>query len=139
MIDSVLAAGSELGPGSLAMECLLEILRARRSRSVLHGLEDIRRGVEVPEDVVAHQGAVILPDGTPGIVIRVYGVGDDPKLPAATGEATGSGTACSKNCATSASRRRWSGPTCHRPSGPSETHSCFPLPRLLTRGNVRAG
>ena len=83
VIDSVLAGG-ELAAGSLAIECLLDVpVRAGRG-SVLHGLEGISEPVEVPEDVVVHQGAAALPGGGRGTVIRAYGVGDDPKAPAAT-------------------------------------------------------
>jgi fucokinase len=84
VIDCVFSAGAELGPGSLAMECLLATpVRAGRG-AVLHGLEDIHTPVEIPDDIVAHQGSVLLPDHPSGTVLRVYGVGDDPKLAVST-------------------------------------------------------
>lgn len=87
IIDCVFRGGGELGPGSLAIECMLDSpVRAGRG-SVIHGLEDIHSPVDVPEDIVLHQGAVSLPNYSHGVVLRVYGVDDDPKLPA-----TGGGT-----------------------------------------------
>ncbi len=81
VIDCVFTAGGELGPGSLAIECLLHTpVRAGRG-SVIHGLEDIQSDIEVPEDIVLHQGAVSLPNHVSGFVLRVYHVADDPKLP----------------------------------------------------------
>lgn len=85
VIDSVFHAGADLGPGSLAIECIAgHPVRAGRG-SVLHGLEDIHTAVEAPEDVVLHQGAVTVPDLGPRTVLRVYGVSDDPKIPASDG------------------------------------------------------
>jgi fucokinase len=80
-INSVLSGSVELQPGALLLECnLAGGVHAGRG-SVLHGLEGIDGTVEVPENVVAHQVAVVLPDGKKGVVIRAYGVEDDPKAP----------------------------------------------------------
>jgi fucokinase len=88
IIDSALAGGGELGPGALAIECDLEhTVRAARG-AILHGLADLPTPVEAPEDTVLHQVPVILPDGRRGVVIRAYGVADDPKLTVASGRAT---------------------------------------------------
>ncbi len=88
VVDSVLKAGGELGPGSLAIECHLEgRVRAGRG-SVLHGLDAIPGAIEIPEDTVVHQVSVVLPDGGKGAVIRVYGVEDDPKAAVSDWKAT---------------------------------------------------
>ena len=88
IIDSVLAEGSELGPDALALECHLEQpVRAARG-AILHGLTDLPGPLEAPEDTVLHQVPVALPDGRRGVVIRVYGTEDDPKLPLTSGAAT---------------------------------------------------
>ena len=74
VVDSVLECGSEMGPGSLAIECeMTRPLRVARG-GMAHGLAGIGLAVEVPEDTVVHQVPV-----TGGVVIRVFGVGDDPK------------------------------------------------------------
>ncbi len=88
VVDSVFAAGAELGSGSIAIECYLK-QRARAGRgSILHGLIDIPDPVEAPDETVVHQ-APVRPEGGPrGVVIRVYGVGDDPKSEASSGGAT---------------------------------------------------
>jgi fucokinase len=79
VIDSVLSGGADLGPATVVMECdLAEPVRAA-SGSVLHGLEGIAEAVEVPENTVVHQLPVKLPDGRSGVVMRAYGVEDDPK------------------------------------------------------------
>lgn len=83
IIDSVLAEGSELAPGALALECHLDYPARAGRGAILHGLTGIPGPVEVPEDTVWHQVPVVLPGGRRGAVIRVYGTGDDPKLPAA--------------------------------------------------------
>jgi fucokinase len=87
VIESVLSGG-ELGPGAVAIECNLSNPVHAAAGAVLHGLEGIPGRVEVPEDTVVHQVPVILPDARHGVVIRAYGVADDPKLPAASWEAT---------------------------------------------------
>ena len=88
IIDSVLAAGGELGSGAMAIECDLEHPLRAAPGAIVHGLSGIRSPVEVPEDAVAHQVPVVLADGRRGYVIRVYGVMDDPKGSVATGAAT---------------------------------------------------
>lgn len=88
IIDSLLAPGSELGPGAMAIECNLP-LPARAGRgSILHGLTDLPLPVEVPEDTVVHQVSVALADGTRATVVRVYGVTDDAKRSVSTSSAT---------------------------------------------------
>jgi fucokinase len=82
IIDSVLAGGGELGAGALAIECHLERPVRAAPGAILHGLSGLPVPVEVPEDAVVHQVPVALPDGWRGVVIRVYGVEDDPKLTA---------------------------------------------------------
>ncbi len=81
-IDSALTKGLQAGPGSLLIECNLNGPVEAARGCVLHGLEGISSVVEVPDDTVVHQVPVALPDGRKGVVIRVYGVADDPKSPA---------------------------------------------------------
>ena len=82
IIDSVFAGPCSLDSGAVAIECNLEVpVRAGRG-AIVHGLTGLKTPVVVPEDVVAHQSPVVLPDGRRGCVIAVYGVNDDPKLPA---------------------------------------------------------
>lgn len=88
VIDSVLSGGGDLGADTVVIECHLEGLVRAAQGSVLHGLEGISGPVEVPEDTVVHQLPVAMPDGERRVVIRVYGVEDDPKAPVAQGEAT---------------------------------------------------
>lgn len=79
VLDSVLADGSEVGPGAMVIECCLQApVRAARG-AILHGLADLPGRAEAPEDCVLHQLPIRLPDGRRGTVIRVYGVADDPK------------------------------------------------------------
>lgn len=86
--DSVLAEGTDLGPGTVVIECLLDAPALAASGSVLHGLEGIPGAVDVPANTVIHQLPVALPDGRRGVVFRVYGVEDDPKRSVAEGNAT---------------------------------------------------
>jgi fucokinase len=74
-----LAGGADLKAGTVVIECHLETPVRAAAGAVLHGLEGIPGTVEVPEDTVVHQLPVWLPDGRRGVVIRVYGVTDDPK------------------------------------------------------------
>jgi fucokinase len=86
VIDSVFSGGGEIGPGAVAIECELSVPVQVAPGSILHGLVGIPVPVAVPEDTVVHQVPVVLPGGRSGVVIRVYGVSDDPKanVPAAT-------------------------------------------------------
>jgi fucokinase len=78
VIDSVLDA-AEIGDGAIALECRLEApVRVARG-GVIHGLEDIDAAVEAPEDTVLHMVPVSTSDKVQGVVIRVYGVDDNPK------------------------------------------------------------
>jgi len=77
--DSVLAGGADLKPGTVVIECHLEGPLRAAAGAVLHGLDGIPGALEVTEDTVIHQLPVLLPDGRRGVVIRVYGVADDPK------------------------------------------------------------
>lgn len=87
IVDSVLAGGSELGSGAIAIECDLKMpVRAGRG-AILHGLTGLPAAVEVPDETVVHQVPVTLEDGRRGTVVRVYGVEDDPK--ATVGETGG--------------------------------------------------
>jgi fucokinase len=74
LVDCVLERGGELAPCALAIECDLSVpLRVGRG-GIAHGLTGMERAVEIPEETVAHQVPV-----AGGVVIRVYGVADDPK------------------------------------------------------------
>ncbi len=79
IIDSLLAAGSELGPTSIAIECDLNVPLTLGRGAILHGACGLDRPAEVPDETVVHQIPVITPDGALGTVVRVYGVEDDPK------------------------------------------------------------
>jgi fucokinase len=85
VIDSVLSQGGELGPASVVIECNLAGVVRAAPGSVLHGLDDIPGQVEAPENAVVHQVPVSTPGGQRGVVIRVYGVEDDPQTAAGTG------------------------------------------------------
>ena len=88
VVDSVLSGGADLGPATVVIECNLSGAVRAGSGSVLHGLEGIAGIVDVPEDTVVHQIPVAAESGARGVVIRVYGVGDDPKAAAVGGSAT---------------------------------------------------
>jgi fucokinase len=81
VVDSILAPGSELGPGALAIEChSMQPIRVGAG-AIAHGLTDSSGPMTVAEDTVVHQVPVHLPDGRRGFVVRTYGVEDDPKTP----------------------------------------------------------
>jgi fucokinase len=88
VIDSVLAQGGDLGSATVVLECNLAGLVHASSGAVLHGLDGIPGLVEVPENTVVHQVPIHMPDGRRGVVIRVYGVEDDPKVAVTGGTAT---------------------------------------------------
>lgn len=79
IIDSVLAAGGQLAPQSIVIECNLDVPVEAARGVMLHGLEGLNTPAIVPEDTVVHQVPVTLADGRRGTVIRVYGLSDDPK------------------------------------------------------------
>lgn len=79
IIDSVLAGGGEIGAGAMVIECALNVPVHAGRGAILHGVADLSTPVEAPDDVVVHQVPVRLPDGLHGVVMRVYGVEDDPK------------------------------------------------------------
>lgn len=81
VVDSILAPGSELGPGALVIEChSTEPIRVGAG-AIVHGLTDSSGPLAVAEDTVVHQVPIHLPDGRRGFVVRSYGVEDDPKTP----------------------------------------------------------
>jgi fucokinase len=88
VVDSVLSGGDDLAAGTLIIECCLSQPVGGGSGSVLHGLDGIPEAIEPAADTVLHQVPVQLPDGRKGVVIRAYGVQDDPKAPAGAGGAT---------------------------------------------------
>ncbi|HZT29274.1 MAG TPA: bifunctional fucokinase/fucose-1-phosphate guanylyltransferase [Bryobacteraceae bacterium] len=98
LIDSALAAGGELGAGVVAIECDLETPVQAAAGAMLHGLTGIEAPVEVPRDTVVHQVPVALTDGVRGVVIRVYGVEDDPKAGMESGHATWFGRPLAEAC-----------------------------------------
>ena len=88
VVDSVLSGGADLGAGTVVIDCHLGgLVRAERG-AVIHGLDGISGVVEVPADMVVHQVPVAMPDGRRGVIVRVYGVEDDPKSSAAGPDAT---------------------------------------------------
>ena len=88
VVDSVLPGGAHLAGGMVIIECNLSHPVRGGSGSVLHGLDGIPEAIESAADTVIHQVPVLLPDGRRGVVIRTYGVEDDPKAPAEGGGAT---------------------------------------------------
>jgi fucokinase len=88
-VDCVLGRGVTPGPGALLIECNLSGSIEAGRGSVVHGLEGISSPVEIPEDTVVHQVPVAVGgDGRRGVVVRVYGVSDDPKTQASAWKAT---------------------------------------------------
>jgi fucokinase len=83
VIDSVFSGGADLGPATVAIECDLAGRVRAAAGSILHGLEGIGGIIDIPENVVVHQIPVRRSGGDAGVVIRVYGVEDDPKAAAA--------------------------------------------------------
>ena len=81
VVDSILAPGSQLGPGALVIECHRREPIRVGAGAIVHGLTDSSGPMTVAEDTVVHQVPVHLPDGRRGFVVRSYGVGDDPKTP----------------------------------------------------------
>ncbi|MGB7762600.1 MAG: L-fucokinase [Bryobacteraceae bacterium] len=81
VVDSILAPGSELGPGALVIECHSTQPIRVGAGAIAHGLTDSAGSITVADETVVHQIPVILPDGRRGFVIRAYGVEDDPKTP----------------------------------------------------------
>jgi fucokinase len=88
VIDSVLSGGADLGSETVAIECHLNGRVHAGAGSILHALDDIPGPVDVPENNVVHQVPVVTNNGSKGVVIRVYGVEDDPKACAVGGNAT---------------------------------------------------
>ena len=81
VVDSILAPGSELGPGALVIECHSAQPIRVGAGAIAHGLTESSGPMTVAEDTVVHQVPVHLPDGRRGFVVRAYGVEDDPKTP----------------------------------------------------------
>jgi fucokinase len=79
IVDSVLAPGSELGVDAVAIECDLKAPVTIGRGAILHGAWGLSEAVEVPDATVVHQIPVAMPGQPPGVVVRVYGVEDDPK------------------------------------------------------------
>jgi len=81
VVDSILAPGSELGPGALVIECHSTQPIRVGAGAIAHGLTDASSPITVAEETVVHQVPVHLPDGRRGFVVRAYGIEDDPKTP----------------------------------------------------------
>lgn len=88
VVDSVLSGVVDLAEGMVVVECNLSCPVRGGFGSVLHGLDGIGEAIESAEDTVIHQLPVLLPDGRRGVVMRVYGVHDDPKAVVDGGGAT---------------------------------------------------
>ena len=88
VVDSVFRRGAEIGPESLAIECLLEAPFRTGRGAIAHGLMEIGEPVEIPPETVVHQVPVRLEDGRRGVVFRVYGLEDDPKQLVGSGRST---------------------------------------------------
>jgi fucokinase len=81
VVDSILAPGSHLGPGALAIECHSSDPIRVGAGSIVHGISHSSSPLTVAENTVVHEVPVHLPDGRRGFVVRTYGVEDDPKTP----------------------------------------------------------
>lgn len=79
VVDSVIASEADLAAETVVIECHIDGPVRAGQGSVLHGLESIPGMVEIPADTVVHQIPIAMPGGRQGVVIRVYGVDDDPK------------------------------------------------------------
>jgi len=79
IVDSVLAPGSVLGVDAVAIECDLKTPVSIGRGAILHGAWGLTGAVEVPDATVVHQVPVAMPGHPAGVVVRVYGVEDDPK------------------------------------------------------------
>ncbi|HEY3379145.1 MAG TPA: bifunctional fucokinase/fucose-1-phosphate guanylyltransferase [Armatimonadota bacterium] len=88
IIESALLGGGELAPGSVIIECELHGAVHVGHGAILHGLSGLQAPIDIPDDTVVHQVPLALPDGQRGVVIRTYGVNDDPKGSVAQGTAT---------------------------------------------------
>jgi len=88
VVDSVFAAGGDIGAGGLVIECDFQAPVRTGRGTILHGITGVPSPINVPDEVVVHQAPVSLPDGRRGVVMRVYGVQDDPKLKVSAGEST---------------------------------------------------
>jgi fucokinase len=79
VIDSIVPADAQIGPGAVLVDCDLQVpLRVGRG-AIVHGLNGFDTAIEIPDDVVVHQLPIVSSWGRPLHVFRVYGVGDDPK------------------------------------------------------------
>lgn len=79
IIDSVLEQVT-VGPGAVVLESVMNGPAEVGPGAIVHGLDGVdTAGLSVPADTVLHQVPVQGPDGRSATVIRVYGVGDDPK------------------------------------------------------------
>ena len=87
VLDCAFSAGGEIGPRAVAIECALDVPVRLGPGAILHGLAGVAAPVEIPADTVVHQVPVLLPGRRRGVVVRVYGVEDDPKK-TITGDAT---------------------------------------------------
>jgi len=88
ILDSVLPEGSEVGAEAVVIDCDFEFPVHARRGAILHGLSGLPGPLEIPEDTVLHQVPVRLADGGAAVVIRAYGVADDPKQSAGGTSAT---------------------------------------------------
>ena len=79
VVDCALSGGGEIGPRAVAIDCALDVPLRLGAGAILHGLAGVPDAVEIPADTVVHQVPVASPGGRRGVVVRVYGVEDDPK------------------------------------------------------------
>ncbi|MEN6548770.1 MAG: L-fucokinase, partial [Armatimonadia bacterium] len=85
ILDSVLTGGGDIASGAIVLECHLTMPVRASVGAILHGLTDLPKAVDIPPDTVVHQVPVRTDEGLQGTVLRVYGVGDDPKEPVGSG------------------------------------------------------
>lgn len=131
VIESAFTGGGVLRPGAVAIECALDVPVQLGRGAILHGLTGVPDAVEVPADTVVHQVPVALPDGTHGVVMRVYGVADDPKGSIASGTATWLGRPMLETLAELglAADDVWEAPPAERLLWNARLFPCLPLPK----------
>jgi fucokinase len=79
IVDCIFTGGGEVGPSAMAIECIADVPVHVGRGAILHGISDISSPIVVPDNMVVHQLFVRLSGQDPMVVIRVYGIEDDPK------------------------------------------------------------
>jgi fucokinase len=81
VVDCALPGGFDPPSGVALIECHLSAPVQAAAGAMLHGVDDPAADIRIPPGVVVHQLPVCLGDGRRAVVLRLYGVDDDPKAP----------------------------------------------------------